>query len=228
VRIIFIRHGRTSSNVGHRLDTGFPGAELDEVGRGQAADLAEKLAREPIDVVMTSDILRARQTGEPLAATLGVPVITHPGVREIYAGDWEMDTNWWDYIRVIQSWQTDPSIRIPNGENGVEFFHRFDEAISELEDDEYAAVVSHGGALRTWLASRGDIGIPDNWILGNTDCVVAEGRPGAWKILSWAGIPCRPADSPCQPAGDRISELTGCDTRTVPVAVGMDDQGGNT
>ena len=173
--------------MGHRLDTAFPGAGLDEVGRAQAADLAERLAHEPIDVVMTSDILRARQTGEPLAKALGVPVITHPGVREIYAGDWEMDTNWWDYVRVIQSWQTDLSASIPGGENGVGFFGRFDEAISELEDYQYAAVVSHGGALRTWLAGRCDIELPGNWILGNTDSVVVEGRPGAWRILSWAG-----------------------------------------
>jgi len=185
VRIIFIRHGRTASNVGHRLDTGFPGAELDEVGRAQAADLVDRLADEPIEVVMTSDILRARQTGEPLAKARGVPVITHPGVREIYAGDWEMDTNWWDYVAVIQSWQTDPTASTPNGENGVDFFRRFDEAIAELAEYDCAAVVSHGGALRTWLASRGDIDIPDDWVLGNTDCVVVEGRPGSWRILSW-------------------------------------------
>jgi len=98
-----------------------------------------------------------------------------------------MDTNWWDYARVILSWQTDPSVSIPNGENGVMFFNRFDRAISELEDFQYAAVVSHGGALRTWLAARGDIEIPDNWILGNADCVIVEGTPGAWKIVSWAG-----------------------------------------
>ena len=188
MRIIFIRHGQTSSNVNHLLDTGFPGADLDEVGRAQAADLAERLAHEPIDVVMTSDIVRARQTGEPLARALGVPVITHPGVREIYAGDWDMDPNWWDYVKVIQSWQTDPEIAIPNGENGVDFFKRFDEAVAELDDYEYAAVVSHGGALRTWLASRGDIALGDDWVLGNTDSVVVEGTPGSWKILSWAGF----------------------------------------
>ena len=173
--------------MGHRLDTTFPGAELDEVGWTQAADLVEKLADEPIDVVMTSDILRARQTGEPLAKALGVPVITHPGVREIFAGDWEMNTNWTDYVRVILSWQTDPSISTPNGENGVEFFRRFDDAIAELQEYDCAAVVSHGGALRTWLAARGNIDIPPNWILGNTDCVVVEGTPGSWRILSWAG-----------------------------------------
>ena len=225
MRILFIRHGRTASNVGHRLDTGFPGAELDEVGRAQAADLAVRLRDEPIDIVMTSDILRARQTGEPLAKALGVPVITHPGVREIYAGDWEMDTNWRDYFRVIQSWKTDPTAQIPNGENGVGFFRRFDEAISELEDDDYAAVVSHGGALRTWLAARGDLDLPDDVVLGNTDCVVVEGRPGAWRILSWAGIDCHSNGLSRHPAVGRISALTSCDSRTVPMAQGQCDTG---
>ena len=187
MRIIFIRHGQTASNVNHLLDTGFPGAGLDDVGRAQADRLVERLAHEPIDIVMTSDILRARQTGEPLAKALGVPVINHPGVREIYAGDWEMSPDWWDYVRVIRSWETDPSTSIPGGESGVGFLARFDAALAELDEDDYAAVVSHGGALRTWLVARGDIDVRDNWILGNTDCVVVEGGPGAWRILSWDG-----------------------------------------
>jgi len=187
VRIIFIRHGRTSSNVNHRLDTAFPGAELDEVGHAQAAQLVETLAGKPIDVVMTSDILRARQTGEPLAKALGVPLITHPGVREIYAGDWEMDTDWGNYVQVIMAWQQDPTLAIPNGDDGLSFFARFDAAIAELQDYECAAVVSHGGALRTWLAARGDVSIEDDWILQNTDCVEVEGVPHSWRILTWAG-----------------------------------------
>ena len=173
--------------MNHLLDTAFPGAELDETGRAQAAELVRTLAQAPIDVVMTSDLVRARQTGEPLAKALGVPVITHPGVREIYAGDWEGDADWANYVRVILSWQKDLSASMPNGDDGHSFFERFDAAVDELRDYDYAAVVSHGGALRTWLTSRGDLTIPDDWILGNTDSVVVEGAPGSWRILSWAG-----------------------------------------
>ena len=187
MRLIFIRHGRTQSNVDHLLDTAFPGAPLDEVGLAQAQALPAKLAHEPIEVVMTSDALRAQQTGAPLARGLGVPLIAHPGVREIFAGDWEMRSDWLDYQGVILSWQTDPSTAMPNGESGYSFFTRFDRAIAELADDDCAAVVSHGAALFTWLAHRGNVEVGVDWRLGNTDTVVVEGRIGEWRIKSWAG-----------------------------------------
>jgi len=189
VRIIFIRHGRTRSNTDHCLDTAFPGRELDEVGLAQAAALPARLSNEPIEVVMTSDLTRARQTGEPLAQALGVPLITHPGVREIYAGDWEMSTDWSGYIRTAASWPTDPAAAMPNGDDGVSFFARFDAALLDLQDYGCAAVVSHGGALLAWLTGRGGrrIGADAKWELHNTDVVVVEGVPGSWQIQTWAG-----------------------------------------
>ena len=171
------------------LDTAYPGAPLNEVGLAQAAGLPERLSGEPIEVVMTSDITRARQTGLPLARALRVPLITHPGVREIFAGEWEMDTDWEKYVRVIESWTEDLTRSLPGGDNGERFFARFDAAIEELVDYQCAAVVSHGGALRSWLGRRCGIDSRTDrrWHLNNTDTVVIEGVPGDWTILSWAG-----------------------------------------
>jgi len=189
MRIIFIRHGRTASNTAHELDTGFPGAPLDEVGRAQAEALVERLKEEPIEAVMASDITRARQTAEPLARARRVPLILHPGVREIYAGDWDMATDWTGFIDVASSWVTDPGSTMPNGDDGVSFFARFDGALAELGEFGCAAVVSHGGALLTWLRTRAapDLDPDARWELHNTDIVVVEGEPGAWVVRSWAG-----------------------------------------
>lgn len=185
MRIVFIRHGRTQSNVHHLLDTAFPGAELDEVGLAQAAGLPESVVDEPIEVVLTSDITRARQTAEPLARSRGVPLLLRPGLREIAAGEWEMSDDWVGYIGVLTSWATDLSVRMPGGEDGFSFFDRFDAAIAEAATYDCAAVVSHGGALRTWLVARGGVAIPDDWILRNTDTAVVEGTPGDWRLLRW-------------------------------------------
>ena len=188
MRIIFIRHGRTNANVNHLLDTNYPGTPLDEVGLDQAAGLPGRLVSEPIEVVMTSDITRARQTGEPLAKAKGVPLIIHPGVREIYAGDWDMAQDWRDYIAVLEGWALDPSLSTPNGEDGFGFMARFDAAIAELGEYRCAAVVSHGGALGTWFGAHCPSQIDLNllWRLGNTEIVVVEGTPGQWRIRSWA------------------------------------------
>jgi len=47
---------------------------LDERGRGQAAELAEKLAAYRIDAILTSPYLRCVESVQPLAAARGLPV----------------------------------------------------------------------------------------------------------------------------------------------------------
>jgi len=188
MRLIMIRHGQTDANLAHQLDTGFPGTPLNATGQAQAAGLVERLKDEPIEAIMASDIVRARQTAEPLAAATGVPLISHPGVREIFAGDLEMRTDWTDYISVIQAWSTDPTVRMPGAQNGLEFARRFDRAVAEMADHDCAAIVSHGAALRTWLIGATGLAVDDGpqWVLANTAVVVIEGQPGAWQVVSWA------------------------------------------
>ena len=156
MRLLFIRHGRTSSNVGRLLDTGHPGAPLDEVGLGQAVSLAERLAAEPVEAVYTSDLVRARQTGEPLARARGLAVRELPGLREIYAGHDDMATDWGPYVSVLDSWSTDLTARRPGGEDALEFMTRFDAAVAEIGASGVgcAALVSHGAALRVWIPAR--------------------------------------------------------------------------
>jgi len=191
MRLILIRHGQTDANLSHQLDTAFPGTPLNATGLSQAAGLVERLKDEPIQAIMTSDIVRARQTAEPLAAATGVPLISHPGVREILAGDDEMSTEWGPYIRVVQSWGTDPAVRMPGGETGLEFISRYDRAVAELAEYDCATIVSHGAALRTWLihATNHQVGDGADWPLRNTAIVVIEGRPGGWKATSWDDRP---------------------------------------
>ena len=55
---------------------------LSEVGRRQAARMAEALANGPVDGLYSSPALRCRQTLEPLAARCGLPIVTMPELRE--------------------------------------------------------------------------------------------------------------------------------------------------
>ena len=48
MRLHLVRHGQTASNVAHLLDTAHPGADLDEVGRAQAAALVVRLGGEAV------------------------------------------------------------------------------------------------------------------------------------------------------------------------------------
>jgi broad specificity phosphatase PhoE len=72
--IVFARHGQTAPNR-DGLVLGRADPELTEEGHRQAALLAAALAGEPVTAILTSPLLRARQTAEPVVAVSHVSPI---------------------------------------------------------------------------------------------------------------------------------------------------------
>lgn len=191
MRIYLVRHGRTASNVAGLLDTAFPGAPLDDVGLGQAEALVARLEGHDLEAVYTSDIVRAVQTGTPLATARGLALTALAGLREIPAGDLELFSVWDEYIGVLRAWgEGRLHERRPGGEDSHSFFGRFDAAVASVADAGHssAVIVSHGAALRTWLGARVH-GLTHLEVarrhLGNTAIVALEGDPDGWRLLSW-------------------------------------------
>ena len=79
--IYLVRHGETVDNV-RQIMQGQTQGELNERGREQARQVAERLAGEHIDAVVASDLQRAIQTAEAIAVRHGLPVTTTPLLRE--------------------------------------------------------------------------------------------------------------------------------------------------
>jgi probable phosphoglycerate mutase len=167
MRLYLARHAQTLSNVGRALDTAYPGAALTDLGREQASRLAGRLAAEPLAVVAASALLRAQQTAAALAAGRGLAVLTISGLREVGAGDLEMQSSAeaiGRYVAVLDAWADgDLDAVVPGGESGHDFLRRFDDAVLAIEDaaggagpadGSAAAVVSHGAAIRIWAAIR--------------------------------------------------------------------------
>ena len=84
-RLFLIRHGQSAGNAEGRFG-GHSATELSELGRAQARVTAEALARENINVIYSSDLLRAVQTADPLAKLLNVEIITSSAFRERNVG----------------------------------------------------------------------------------------------------------------------------------------------
>ena len=189
MRLLLTRHGRTASNVAALLDTAPPGPDLDLVGRAQAVALSGRVTGQRIGGVYSSDLVRAVQTAEPVAEAFGVTATVLPGLREIPGGHYEMTADVRDYVAVLRSWgEGDRAARVPGGESGEEFLHRFDSAIRRIAEDGVAGalVVSHGAAMRAWSsharpevhAVLGHRGMP------NTTVIVADGDPDdGWRLL---------------------------------------------
>lgn len=83
-KLFLVRHGETVANKAQILQ-GHQGGELNDTGRAQAREVAEKMKNEKIDAFVASDLNRAIQTCEIIAAPHGVTrddITTTPLLRE--------------------------------------------------------------------------------------------------------------------------------------------------
>ena len=218
MRLLLLRHGQTASNVVGALDTARPGAPLTALGERQAAAVPAALMAEPIAGIRASTLIRTQQTAAPLATARVETVTVLDGLREISAGSLEMlsdHDSQGEYTATAFAWaRGDLELRMPGGESGREFFERFDAAIAQAVAGmgETVIVVSHGAAIRTWVASRcanlsGDFA--GSHTLDNTGLVTVERRThGDWNLVDWHSTPVGGSELEDHAAADPTGELT--------------------
>jgi broad specificity phosphatase PhoE len=195
MRLLLLRHGQTESNVIGALDTAVPGAPLTAIGERQASAVPGAL--EPVDAVFVSTLIRTQQTALPLERARGLHATILDGLKEIQAGDLEMKDDRHSqgvYNAVAFAWaRGELDLRMPGGETGHEFFLRFDAGVEQARSaGEDVLVVSHGAAIRTWVAARCD---NTNGVfagthqLDNTGLVTLHSRDGGWHLDDWQSAP---------------------------------------
>lgn len=142
--ILLARHGETDWNREGRFQ-GHADPPLNETGRRQAVELAEQLAATPIDAVYSSDLRRAQETAEIVAAPHGVAVVPEPGLREIDVGSWSGLTR-------AEIEERFPGATHHDGESREDHLARVLAAVERIAREharERVLLVSHGGSLRT-------------------------------------------------------------------------------
>ena len=87
-RICLVRHGETVWNAEGRVQ-GQLDIPLNDVGRAQARATAEALAGHDFTAIYCSDLMRVRQTAEPSARKLALPVSYMAELRERHYGMFE-------------------------------------------------------------------------------------------------------------------------------------------
>ena len=89
--ILLARHGETDDNVPPYRFQGQRDTPLNERGRAQARELAERVAAldPPIASLWCSDLARARETAEIVGARIGLEPRADPRLREGWRGEWE-------------------------------------------------------------------------------------------------------------------------------------------
>lgn len=151
--VLLVRHGRTAANAGGGL-AGRQPVELDEVGRSEAVALGERLRSVPVAAVVTSPMIRCRQTLD--LALPGADTTTDERLTECGYGDWEgqqlrtlaKDPLW----RVVQ---VHPSaVTFPGGESMAGMAARGVAAIRDWD----ARVTAEHGPDAIWVAcTHGDL-----------------------------------------------------------------------
>ncbi|MBX3158956.1 MAG: histidine phosphatase family protein [Deltaproteobacteria bacterium] len=153
-RILLARHGETAWNAAGRLQ-GHTDIALADSGRAQARALAQRLAGAGVTAVWTSDLARARETGEIVAASLGVAILVEPEVRERRFGVFEGLTREQCATEHPEAWrawlvQSSPP---PGGETKESVVARMTRALGRILDGATGTslVVSHGAVMRLWM-----------------------------------------------------------------------------
>lgn len=183
------RHGRTQWNAEQRFQ-GHSDVPLDEIGLAQAKAAAPLLAAMNPDKIISSDLMRSRDSANELALLTGLTPIAEPGIRETSGGAWEglnraeLQASFGDDLK---AWAAGSNL-IPGGtgERRTDVAARVTAAIDthllDVPDGGTLIVATHGGSARAALCSMLELE-PENWgvfgVLGNC----------SWSVLLEGGSP---------------------------------------
>lgn len=151
-----MRHGETEWNRENRFQ-GHADPPLNEAGRAQAREVAERLAAEPVAALYTSPLRRARETAIVIAKRLNLEARVADALMEVDVGSWSGLT------------RSEVEVRFPRGyRQWLEFSHGWDDGetyddlgrrvvdgllrIADEHADESVLAVTHGGPIRSALA----------------------------------------------------------------------------
>ncbi len=183
--LLLARHGETDDNVPPLRFQGQRDTPLNDRGRAQARELAERVAAldPPIASLWCSDLSRARETAEIVGARIGLEPRSDARLREGWRGEWEGFL--FDEIAArdperYAAWRAPDSevgFRFPGGESLAEQQARVLESLRDIStaapqgrfrpagdrerspSGDVTLVVCHGGSIRTVLCRRDPRGL---------------------------------------------------------------------
>ena len=162
--VYLARHGQTAYNLEGRFQGQLP-VPLDDTGRTQAVELAERAAAHGFSALWSSPLLRARETTEIVALRTGLIAREDPRLMETDAGDWtdrsfaEVRAHTPELFAAFQA--GDPSFAFPGGESFAQQEVRVAAALDDVERDELPAlVICHGMVIRAAMSVRSGHWLP--------------------------------------------------------------------
>lgn len=162
-RIVLWRHGQTDWNLVNRFQ-GHSDIPLNQTGIEQARRAAPLLFGLRPSKIISSDLIRAKQTAEELANLSKLPIHIDPALRETNGGKWEGRTGAEnradDYEKFVNWLDGNDEPAGDFGERRSEIALRAVTAIENALDQktETLVVVTHGGTARIIIGKM--LGLP--------------------------------------------------------------------
>jgi len=195
-KLILVRHGETVWNAEGRVQ-GQTDSPLTARGRAEARMVGQRLASMQIAAIYSSDVGRARETAEIIAAPHGLAVTAVPALRERCYGVLEgrtMDEAARDDAGWLEAWRAD-RLRLapPEGESQPELCRRVMAALREIvaaHAGDAVIVATHGGPIKSAVFAVLDIPISSwdlTWV-ANGSITVLRGTPEVLRVAAYNDI----------------------------------------
>ncbi|HEU4621317.1 MAG TPA: histidine phosphatase family protein [Burkholderiaceae bacterium] len=197
-RVVLIRHGETAWNRERRLQ-GHTDVPLNDVGVAQADAMAAALDAWNVTALASSDLMRARQTADPIARRFSLKPMYDTAWRERHYGVFEgltLDELPHRYPNEYAQWRA-RDIHAPSPPQG-EYLNAFHQRIRRALDalamrytQAVVAVVTHGGVLDSVyrIATSTPLDIPRAWPIHNASLNVIDWHaPNHFSLVKWGDI----------------------------------------
>jgi len=146
-KYIAIRHSEAKSNVENYVDSGEDKTNhLTEKGEKTTLAKAQELKKENIDIIISSPVLRAKETAEIISKELGIEIIYDERIREKNFGKHSGET-FGEHAKIYKDVRDKFKARCPDGENEIDVRLRMGDFIYDI-DSKYShkniLIISHG------------------------------------------------------------------------------------
>jgi broad specificity phosphatase PhoE len=197
--VYFVRHGSTEGNENRAYQ--HVHTPLSELGRRQAACVARRFERIPIDLVITSDMERAAETARCIAEKNGFPIVVDPLFQEILRpalirGKARDAPEVLEIMRWLTENWTNTHVKHSDEENFFDLKKRALKALEYLAQrpERTLLVVTHGTFLCMLIGCMmAGEEVSPQWfdhvhhflVLKNSAVSVCEYDDGKWQLVIW-------------------------------------------
>ena len=189
-RLVLLRHGRTAHNADGRIQ-GQLDVPLDEVGQAQAQALGTVFATQPPSYVVSSDLVRARDTAQAVCDHVGLPLDLDERLRETYFGEWQglqlrdLEERWPEEFARWRVGQGGPVGGETMADVGTRAAAVVAEHLPALGEGESLLLVTHGGTARALVGTLCGFDRASWWTmapLGNTCWTTLVEWERGWRL----------------------------------------------